>query len=248
MTSYAGQVSLPGGKADHIDEKPFETARREASEEIGLPREAKNLPAPFQVEQLCELPVHLALTELGVRPCVAFLHSGEASDKSSSVEETLIPRLNSSEVDTIFSAPFERFLSNSLGSEATPKIGTGSRDNTTKAWYTGTWRHWNDNSWRMHDFNLPRSLGGAAYKGRPSAGPGGKNEFFRIWGLTATIVVNAARLAYGREPEFAYSVRIGEEEDIIAKMLETGRLSEERKPGSKITREDLRKVGQKERI
>lgn len=32
----AGEVSLPGGKADESDKDDFETATREAKEEIGL--------------------------------------------------------------------------------------------------------------------------------------------------------------------------------------------------------------------
>jgi 8-oxo-dGTP pyrophosphatase MutT (NUDIX family) len=246
MSSYAGQVSLPGGKADFLDEQPFETARREAAEEIGLPRNAKNIPSPFEVEHLCELPTHLALTELGVKPCVALLHSG-TTDASPVAEETLIPRLNTNEVEAIFSAPFEKFLCKSLGPAASAEPEHAPPNGNRKAWYRGVWRDWNDSNWRMHDFYLPRAKGGAAYKGRSFAGSGGDDEYFRIFGLTASILVNAARMAYGRNPEFPCLEGTGEEE-MIARMLQRGRLPETRSKGGRITKQDLRDSGQKEKI
>ncbi|KAJ5520472.1 hypothetical protein N7463_000925 [Penicillium fimorum] len=45
-------------------ETAFQTARREASEEIGLPDINQRLPPPFSVEHLCELPANLARTEV----------------------------------------------------------------------------------------------------------------------------------------------------------------------------------------
>ena len=57
LSSYSGQAALPGGKAEE-GETPFECARREASEEIGLSRRA--LPPPFKVEELSEMPTNLA--------------------------------------------------------------------------------------------------------------------------------------------------------------------------------------------
>ena len=173
MNSYAGQVSLPGGKADFPEELPFETARREAAEEIGLPRNPKNLPSPFQVEHLCELPTHLALTELGVKPCVALLHTSEV-DALPNAEEALIPRLNTNEVEALFSAPFEKFLCKTLGHDEASEPENAARRGQRKDWYSGKWSDWNDSSWRMHDFHLPRTLGGAAYKARSFAGSGGE--------------------------------------------------------------------------
>lgn len=245
MSSYAGQVSLPGGKADMLEEQPFETARREASEEIGLPRNSKHLPPPFQVEHLCELPTHLALTELGVKPCVALLHTG-STNTTADAEETLIPRLNTNEVEAIFSAPFEKFLSKSLGQDD-QEVAEEKPSKRLKAWYRGRWSNWNESNWRMHDFYLPRKLGGAAYKGRSFAGSGGDDEYFRIFGLTASILVGAAREAYGREPEFPCSPSVGEEE-MIARMLANGRLPAKRDKGGRITKEDIKNVTGKEKI
>jgi 8-oxo-dGTP pyrophosphatase MutT (NUDIX family) len=57
LSSYSGHAALPGGKAEE-GETAFECARREASEEIGLPRKASALPPPFRVEHLCEMPTN----------------------------------------------------------------------------------------------------------------------------------------------------------------------------------------------
>ncbi|KAL2860781.1 NUDIX hydrolase, partial [Aspergillus lucknowensis] len=115
LSSYAGQAALPGGKADSAAETPFETARREANEEIGLPGISTPLPAPFAVEHLCEIPSSLARTELVVRPCVALLHTyDEATGRNADPEVSLIPRLDAREVAAVFTAPFGDFL-NRLG-------------------------------------------------------------------------------------------------------------------------------------
>ena len=40
VNSHKGQISLPGGRREDHDITPADTARREASEELGVPREA----------------------------------------------------------------------------------------------------------------------------------------------------------------------------------------------------------------
>ncbi|KAK4147918.1 uncharacterized protein C8A04DRAFT_24480 [Dichotomopilus funicola] len=129
LRSFSGHAALPGGKADTLEESPYQIARREAWEEIGLPLDDRKLPPPFRIEHLCYLPMNLARTELVVRPCVALLHTndppvpvGDPSTKTPSsavaptpatsptVEESLIPRLDAKEVAAVFSAPFHNFL------------------------------------------------------------------------------------------------------------------------------------------
>ena len=52
------------------------------------------------------------------------------------------------------------------------------------------------------------------------SGPAGENEdFYRVFGLTARILVDAARIAYGRDPDFEFNEGIGEEE-LVAGVVE----------------------------
>lgn len=83
------------------------TARREAEEEIGLPSDDEQLPSGYTVEKLAELPANLAMTELGVMPCVAWLRS---LSKDADIAKDLLPRLDAREVAAVFTAPFEQFL------------------------------------------------------------------------------------------------------------------------------------------
>jgi 8-oxo-dGTP pyrophosphatase MutT (NUDIX family) len=128
------------GRADTLQETPFQTARREASEEIGLPEdegEPSILP-PFRVEHLCELPANLAKTELVVRPCVALLHGYDpVTGLEADPEVSLIPKLDAREVAAVFTAPFRDFLSITEDVE----------------WYRGSWSLWHDSRWRSK-FNL----------------------------------------------------------------------------------------------
>lgn len=54
----------------------------------------------------------------------------------------------------------------------------------------------------------------------------------RIWGMTARILVDAARIAYGRDPEFSFVEGVGDE-DMIRILLEKGEMTKE-----KVRRED----------
>lgn len=131
MTSGSGI-----GRADTLAETPFQTARREAWEEIGLPDIDQSLPGPFAVEHLCELPANLAKTELVVRPCVELLHSVDPhTNVSADPEESLIPQLDAREVAVVFTAPFQQFLR--LEGDGDPG-----------AWYRGSWSLWHDSNWR----------------------------------------------------------------------------------------------------
>lgn len=128
------------GRADTLEETPFQTARREAREEIGLPEVNQALPRPFTVEHLCELPANLARTELVVRPCVALLHSfDEATGANEDPEVSLIPRLDAQEVAAVFTAPFRSFL-------RVKDVESGDLD--SEEWYQGAWTEWHQSNWR----------------------------------------------------------------------------------------------------
>lgn len=272
LNTYAGQAAFPGGKADTLEESPWDTARREAYEEIGLPMEEEKLRG-FKVEHLCELPANLAKTELGVRPCVAFLCPATASSSAPtsstssnelSVEEKLIPRLDPKEVAAVFTAPFHSFLRKTWTGEGP---GPVQKDGRPETWYRGSWTDWHESRWRMHNFYIPRPpasptalLKNPSQANTPSgpepsphAGlPEGDDPrpepsaldaltTFRVFGMTARILVDAARVAYGEEPEFEHNSHHGDEE-MIGRLLKMGRLSEVRKKGEVLTKEVLRQA------
>lgn len=59
--------------------------------------------------------------------------------------------------------------------------------------------------------------------------------------MTARILVDAARVAYGEEPEFEHNIHFGDEE-MIGQLLRMGRLSEVRREGEVLTREVIREA------
>jgi 8-oxo-dGTP pyrophosphatase MutT (NUDIX family) len=137
-------LTNPPGKADTLSETAFQTARREACEEIGLPDINQPLPPPFSVEHLCELPANLAKTELVVRPCVALLHSFDPATGANADPETeLIPRLDAREVAAVFTARFDDFL------RLVNVEGRGEGD-----WYKGSWSLWHQSQWRSKSIIL----------------------------------------------------------------------------------------------
>jgi len=240
LSSYSGQAALPGGKAEE-GETPFETARREAFEEIGLPIHDAKLPPPFRVEHLCEMPTNLAKTELVVRPCISFLHSHDPSTGlDASVADKLLPRLDSQEVAAVFSAPFKNFLSTE--DDPTERDLPGNPQD----WYKGTWTDWHQSLWRMHNFFVPVTNQTVS---KPKKSEGQKmaadhlegKERYRVFGMTARILVDAARFAYDQQPEFEHNSHFGDE-DMIGQLRKIGRMGDIRKPGEELTREDMKRA------
>lgn len=320
----AGQAALPGGKADALSESPWETARREAFEEIGLPMTNDKLPPGYSVEHLTELPANLAMTELGVRPCVAWLkhslqESASASSSSSEEEESeseearewqpgdpdpgrdILPRIDAKEVAAMFTAPFANFLS---------ATDLDAKDREVKGkWYKGSWHSWHEEAWRMHQFFVPTVKKGSVFRsghaentgldaetaacspktGTPvlladlrkrdedqkreenASATGGESTQtaasmstlkprlppstytpstssdalaqprYRVFGMTARILVDAARVAYGREPDFEHNSHFGDE-DMIARLMRIGRLKAEKSRGEVLTRDVMIKA------
>ncbi|PYH47948.1 NUDIX hydrolase [Aspergillus saccharolyticus JOP 1030-1] len=238
LSSYAGQAALPGGRADALTESPFQTARREAYEEIGLPQDPQRFPPPFRVEHLCELPANLARTELVVRPCVALLHSyDDATHENADPEVSLIPRLDAKEVAAVFTAPFQDFLR--VKADADPE------------WYRGSWTEWHESRWRMHQFFVPVRAEEVA---KPKTESKEQQHVisqlkeqekvaavarYRVWGMTARMMVDVARVAYGQEPDFEHNSHFGDEA-MISRLLKMGRLSAVRKQGDQLTQEDMK--------
>ena len=179
------------------------------------------LPPPFKIEFLTHLPHNLARTALAVRPCVALLHTPPSktqqptSSPSPSVE-TMIPRLDPREVAAVFSAPFENFLS---------PIDTAPGELPPGHWYDGRWIDWQEHPWRVHNFYVPVTNQRVAKPARDSRS-GEEGELadrlddeeegdagrYKVWGMTAKILVDAAIIAYGRRPEFEHNDKPGDEE------------------------------------
>lgn len=201
LRTFPGQVAFPGGRADHVSETPAQTARREAFEEIGLPLDGHTFfPPSFSVEHITELPCYLARSILCVRPCVALLNDNSI-EKNGNVEELMVPRLQEKEVSSVFTLPLQRFLHRQFRG-----FGSGEED-----WYRGQGMEYSSGgNWRAHEFLAPVLEKNNTLKTH------------RIWGMTARILVDLARIAHGRDPEYEFDQGIGEE-TLMKGILDTGR-------------------------
>ncbi|EFH55131.1 predicted protein, partial [Arabidopsis lyrata subsp. lyrata] len=89
---FAGEISLPGGKAEENDKDDGITATREAEEEIGLD--------PSLVDVVAFLEPFLSQHLLRVIPVIGILWDRKAFN----------PTPSPAEVEAVFDAPFEMFL------------------------------------------------------------------------------------------------------------------------------------------
>lgn len=240
----------------------------------------QKLPPGYTVEHLAELPTNLAMTELGVRPCIAWLHAPPPSplNRTPDVVRDLLPKLDAKEVAAVFTAPFHNFL-RERDEDLEQREVEGD-------WYKGSWHSWHETAWRMHNFSVPVTSSTAFLAKRPESyvdpRPAAPNPTtttppqdkpaphvqankgsslqpqlprsfykvtgdaliqprYRVFGMTARILVDAARVAYGEEPEFEHNSHFGDE-DMIARLLKIGRLSQERKQGVILTRDVMKKA------
>lgn len=173
------------------------------------------IPKPFRIEELCCLPPSLARTHLVVTPCVAFLHSDakQSSSPTPLVEDTMIPRLDAREVAAVFSAPMYNFLK---ATDLPPRPG---QELPEGHWYDGSWLSWKDEPWRVHNFYVPVNNQHVS-KPRRSSAQGNLAEKleeeqaregrFKVWGMTGRIMVDAARIAYGEDPEMEHNATFGD--------------------------------------
>jgi len=234
------------------------------------------LPPGYKVEHLTELPSNLAMTELGVRPCVAFLSTGgngSKSDRPMDPARDLLPKLSAKEVAAVFTAPFHNFLGQK-------DEDAQLRRNVPGEWYKGSWHSWHEEAWRMHQFFVP-VFRGSVFRGQPSSDsgdedtpvaasspvldhsksvdlpdqnsrvPGASSQpqgvqqmpadplaqpRYRVFGMTARILVDAARVAYGVDPDFEHNSSFGDEE-MMERLLKMGRLSPIKKKDDRLTRD-----------
>ncbi|KAF5369693.1 hypothetical protein D9615_010148 [Tricholomella constricta] len=141
LRTYAGDTSLPGGKADPEDATVEDTARREAFEEIGLPRDRHKVPL------LCILEPFLAANATVVTPVVVLI-----------LDNTLRPMLNDAEVASLFSHPLASFLT------TTPPFPTETESLEVPYYSYNDWTSSgpNNTTWttRAHRFLTGREAGG----------------------------------------------------------------------------------------
>lgn len=126
----------------------------------------------------------------------------------------MIPRLDAKEVAAVFSAPFHNFLREKdelREGDVTP--------GDPSDWYQGHWLDWHDTKWKMHNFFVPinnqkvtkpkvREGGQAAIAERLDEDEEDGMQRYKVWGMTARILVDAARVAYGEDPEFEVSSKL----------------------------------------
>jgi hypothetical protein len=182
------------------------------------------------------MPMNLARTELGVRPCVAYIYADPALARRQAhvsrsmsaygggdvpaIEDVLIPRLDAREVAAVFTAPFEAFLAQRGPASSS---GEGEGEGDEEPWYSGQWIDWYSGQWRMHNFYVPSSDQPVAWAEAPATTM--TMNRFRVFGMTARILVDAARVAFAREPEFEHNSHFGDE-DMIGMLVKQGRLGD----------------------
>ncbi|KKA28634.1 hypothetical protein TD95_001878 [Thielaviopsis punctulata] len=245
MRNFGGHAAFPGGKADSKHESPYEIARREAWEEIGLPQTNAELPPGFEIQFLCYLPHALARTDVVVRPCVALLNRVPARSAFTSsspsftappfstspiAANALKPTPDANEVAAVFSSGLADFLT----TQDTP---TRDADSYRKAptppgpWYTGHWADYDGQPWRVHNFYVPITNQRVAkpppsllHPAHTQAGdpleeyPGR----YKVWGMTAKILTETARVAYARRPSMEHNEQLGDE-DLAMRAADMGR-------------------------
>ena len=156
----------------------------------------------------------------------------QPGDESPLVEESMIPRLDAREVAAVFSAPFYNFLKTQ---DLPPPPGSG-QVLPEGHWYDGSWLNWKDMPWRVHNFYVPvnnqrvskpRARRGSAqgnYSERLSEEQESEGRF-KVWGMTARVLVDAARIAYGEDPEMEHNLDFGDGK-IITRADEEGQFDE----------------------
>ncbi|KIY68412.1 hypothetical protein CYLTODRAFT_421634 [Cylindrobasidium torrendii FP15055 ss-10] len=206
LRTYAGDTALPGGKVDPTDRTFEDTARREAYEEVGLPLDKRKVPL------LCVLEPIMASNQLVVTPVVVLI-----------TDNTIRPILNDAEVSSLFSHPLKGFISseppltsrlssrkpvNAAGPSSTDSYTSSSSSTTPTASTTEA-----DDDNDTHTLELPYHTA----RDWTVSGPNGvvlpirTHQFLTgreaggtkpVFGLTASILISAASIAYDRQPDF----------------------------------------------
>ncbi|CAY70626.1 uncharacterized protein PAS_chr3_0578 [Komagataella phaffii GS115] len=218
LRAFSGHISLPGGKADTLDETEWDVARRETEEEIGISADDDYLKSHsgFTIHKINTLPAYLSRTFLGVRPCVGFIDFHHASNKA--ISSIL---LNPGESSAIFSVPLKDFLQ--------PKPRRYELKECLKQSYIKT--KWGGIPWNLRSFIFPihnphevpwlesiQDLSSEEDETEQDMEFGEKTR--NVWGLTANILRDLAMLTYGGAKHFHELVG---EEDLIHSLATVGK-------------------------
>jgi len=250
--NFSNQRSLGAEKQQihfsitHLTELPCHISRNNLSVR---PVVAVLLPAPTQ-------------KDAPNSPSDITLNSVNKLDIPIDLESLLIPRLDPKEVSAVFSTQLEAFLAKTYARDYThPPTPTPEK------WYNGKLQNWNGRDWYMHEFMAPvwahkavTARRGAARVGYNdklmspeeaallAGSPNNEEEeeealmHYRVWGMTARILVDVARIAYEKEPEFECLEEKGDE-DLITALWDHGTLREERKHGEEFILSEVFKKG-----
>ena len=209
MTSHQGEVALPGGRRDAEDGgDDVRTALREAEEEVGLDR-ALAVPCArvrrvFSKKGLVVSPIVASI------PVPSYLLT-PASASSPTPPASFTPHLNGSEVAAMFCLPLHTFLSSVdyHYEDRLYDIYTYRMHYFTRRLAAGDWIEVDPEPPLppTADSAVPSSTSLSA-----NAGMGGSLSNWRlaayerefvVWGMTAGVLVAAAKVAFETVPEFA---------------------------------------------
>ncbi|KFH62296.1 hypothetical protein MVEG_11507 [Podila verticillata NRRL 6337] len=186
LRTNAGDVAFPGGKHDPEDLDLIATAKREAFEEVGLPLDAS--------EHLTTLYPVLSRHFQVVTPVIAFC-------THLTTENIAQLRPNPGEVAAIFTTPLEHFLDPPKGSYNYFDMNWLSSphrvhrfDNCGADNYILETSERTESSSVLQDFKQGRK-GTEQDEETPFSG-------WSVYGLTAGVMIEVAKVAYGRPPSF----------------------------------------------
>ncbi|AQZ17496.1 PCD1 (YLR151C) [Zygosaccharomyces parabailii] len=216
LSSFPGHISLPGGKADTVEESFEGVARREAEEEIGLPQDAEILQQQFgmAIENTCkDMPCYLSRTFLSVKPLVCFLHTVEqsASDADLPLDgRRFTAALDPGETSSIFSVPLLDMIAHLLPKHVKYREEYIDFKTHFPQWGGLKWplRHYYypaENPFDVDWLNDIQDNSSCDELERTQ----GKRD---LWGLTANILYDVARIAQGIVTSKDGSFDIGHEE------------------------------------
>ncbi|CCH58217.1 hypothetical protein TBLA_0A04210 [Henningerozyma blattae CBS 6284] len=225
LRAFAGHVSFPGGKADNKWETFEEIARREAEEEIGLPRNNDILRGEYglEIETISDqIPCYLSHSLLSVKPMVCFLYNTQGKLGNEGVtrkyEEPLninkfFGKLNPGETSSLFSIPLLDPITSNNGLRE--KLNNYQVEYFRKRRYFANWgglkwdvKHFyydkmnsNETSWLEQIDDLSGTSGESGSELENGSGCEGPQLKRDVWGLTARILYDLGGIGINLETQ-----------------------------------------------